>query len=215
MARPHSSPRPCWSFSRPRPAPIARAKAIRGDGTTTMQPGTMSRFVFATLLLALGTPPPATAVDESSDYVGSSYPCRWTVVRTGTATHVSGSCSCGSTTCPISGAGTVDPDTGTFSFTGVIPGLCADLSCSGTGDGEELQGRCTSSTSACNIPLSATKCGNGVIDPLENCEDGNHANGDCCSARCRVDPAGTACDDGNACTIGDVCDATGTCTHVP
>src|SRR5262249_23764888 len=36
-------------------------------------------------------------------------------------------------------------------------------------------------------------------------EDGNQADGDCCSARCRLDPAGTACDDGNSCTIGDVC----------
>src|SRR4030095_10121425 len=90
------------------------------------------------------------------------------------------------TTYPLSLAGTVDFVTGAFSVNGAIPGLCADLACSGTGDGEETQLVCTSSTSACNGPLSATKCGNGVIDPLENCEDGNHADGDCCSARCRL-----------------------------
>src|SRR4030095_16422616 len=37
--------------------------------------------------------------------------------------------------------------------------------------------------------------------------------GDCCSARCRLDPAGTACtSDGNDCT-DDGCNATGACTH--
>ena len=177
--------------------------------------GTMSRFVFATLLVALGTPPLAAAIDLSGDYVTSGLtPCRLSVVQTGTALQVGGSCSVGSTTSPISLAGTVDPGTGAFSVTGEIPGLCADLACSGTGDGEETQITCTSSSSACNVPLSATKCGNGVIDPEENCEDGNHADGDCCSARCRLDPAGTACtSDGNDCTA-DVCDAAGTCTHV-
>src|SRR5262245_29540372 len=161
-------------------------------------------LVVLALLVALGTTPPAAAVDEISDYVGSSTPCRFRVVRTGTATQVTGSCSCGSTTCPISLTGTVDPDTGAFSGTGSVAGLCADLSCSGTNDGEELHGTCTSSTDACNIGLSATKCGNGVIDPLEDCEDGNHADGDCCSARCRRDAAGTACttDRSAACSVG-------------
>ena len=54
-----------------------------------------------------------------------------------------------------------------------------------------------------------------MIDPLENCEVGNNADGGCCSARCRLDPAGTACtSDGNDCT-DDVCNATGTCTGSP
>jgi cysteine-rich repeat protein len=157
----------------------------------------------------------AAAIDLSGDYVVSDpIPCRLTDVQTGTALQVSGSCSVDSTTYAVSLAGTVDPATGAFSVTGKIPGLCADLACSGTGDGEETQITCTSSTSVCNGPLLATKCGNGAIDPLENCEDGNHADGDCCSARCRLDAAGTACtSDGNACT-DDGCNATGACTHV-
>ena len=54
-----------------------------------------------------------------------------------------------------------------------------------------------------------------MIDPLENCEDGNAVGGDCCSARCLLDAAGTACtSDGDDCT-DDVCDAAGTCTHGP
>src|SRR5262249_2927852 len=163
-----------------------------------MQNGTIGRFVFATLLVALGMPPPAAAIDGSGDYVSSVPPCRFTVVQTGTALRVSGSCSANSTTYPLSLVGTVDPATGAFSLTGEISGLCADLVCNGTGDGEETQSTCTSSTSACNGPSLATKCGNGVIDALENCEVGINADGDCCSARCRLDPAGTACTtDGN------------------
>jgi cysteine-rich repeat protein len=180
-----------------------------------MQHGTMSRLVFATLLVALGTPPPATAVDLSGDYLVSPIPCRLTLVQTGTALQLSGSCSVDSTTYPLSSTGTVDPATGAFSLLtlGEIRGLCADLVCSGTGDGEETRFTCASSTPACYGPILATKCGNGVIDPLENCEDGNHADADCCSARCRLDPAGTACTSDDACTA--VCDAAGTCTHVP
>jgi cysteine-rich repeat protein len=45
-------------------------------------------------------------------------------------------------------------------------------------------------------------CGNGAIDPGEQCDDGNGADGDCCTAECQV-PA--TCDDGDACTSGDVC----------
>jgi hypothetical protein len=98
----------------------------------------MRWLVFAALLVALGTPPPATAVDLSGDYVVSApVSCRLTDVQTRTALQVSGFCSVGSTTYPVSLAGTVDPATGVFSVTGVIPGLCADLVCSGTGDGEE------------------------------------------------------------------------------
>src|SRR5262249_5336253 len=56
------------------------------DGAITMQQSTMRWLVFATLLVALGTPPPATAVDFSGDYV-VTVPggCRLTVVVTGTA----------------------------------------------------------------------------------------------------------------------------------
>ena len=48
-------------------------------------------------------------------------------------------------------------------------------------------------------------CGNGVLEPGEQCDDGNTLNGDCCSATCTIDPAGTPCNDGNACTGPDAC----------
>jgi cysteine-rich repeat protein len=60
------------------------------------------------------------------------------------------------------------------------------------------------------LSLTATPCcGNGIIDPGEQCDDGNTVAGDCCSS-CLADPA-HACDDGNACTTGDSCIANGTC----
>src|SRR5262249_9368205 len=79
---------------------------------------------------------------------------------------------------------------------------------SGTGDGEVIA---ATGTGPCySGPITATKCGNGVIDPLEDCEVG-----DCCSARCRLEPAGTPCtSDENDCTY-DLCNAAGTCTHQP
>lgn len=57
-------------------------------------------------------------------------------------------------------------------------------------------------------------CGNGVIDDGETCDDGNHANGDCCSSICNYDAPGAACtSDGNACSV-DTCDGAGVCQHV-
>lgn len=57
-------------------------------------------------------------------------------------------------------------------------------------------------------------CGNGQIDPGEECDDGNTWPGDGCDAACWVEPAcgnslvegGEECDDGNRMT-GDGCDA--------
>ncbi len=56
-------------------------------------------------------------------------------------------------------------------------------------------------------------CGNGVLEPGEQCDDGNLNDGDCCSSTCQFEPSGSTCpDDGNPCTT-DLCNATGTCIH--
>jgi uncharacterized delta-60 repeat protein len=56
-------------------------------------------------------------------------------------------------------------------------------------------------------------CGNGVVEPGEECDDGNTVDGDCCSAACRLDGNGSPCaSDGDACTA-DVCRGAA-CTHV-
>src|SRR5262245_1917353 len=57
-------------------------------------------------------------------------------------------------------------------------------------------------------------CGNGILDPTEQCDDGNTVAGDCCSPTCTFEPAGQACDDGNVCTINSTCDGAGVCTVV-
>ncbi len=56
----------------------------------------------------------------------------------------------------------------------------------------------------------------GPLDPnREQCDDGNTANGDCCSATCGFDPSGTSCDDGNAGTTNDQCNGQGECVGTP
>ena len=51
-----------------------------------------------------------------------------------------------------------------------------------------------------------TKCGNATLDPGEVCDDGNAADGDCCSSDCQTAaPNGTGCDDPSACTIMGAC----------
>ncbi len=58
-------------------------------------------------------------------------------------------------------------------------------------------------------------CGNGIVDPGEECDDGNTNAGDCCSPICESIDAGTTCpDDGEVCT-DDVCDGNGSCLHPP
>lgn len=54
-------------------------------------------------------------------------------------------------------------------------------------------------------------CGNGILNPLEQCDDGNLQAGDCCSPTCTFEAANSPCSDGNLCTTGDACNGAGTC----
>ncbi len=63
-----------------------------------------------------------------------------------------------------------------------------------------------------HIPTAT--CGNGVLDPFEQCDDGNTLDGDSCSGACASTPcgngileAGEQCDDGNT-VSGDGCSET-------
>jgi cysteine-rich repeat protein len=182
---------------------------------TTMHVTTLRRLGLAILVLSLGTTPSAMAVDFGGTYISSSpLPCRLTSVITGTMVDVSGSCTQGGTSYPVTFNGTIDPETGTASVSGEIPGLCGEMHCSSTGDGEEIDTTCTSITPACNVSFVGTKCGNGIVDELENCGDGNLPHGACCSPRCQLRPAGTPCDAGDSCAVGSACDAAGSCVSV-
>jgi cysteine-rich repeat protein len=75
-----------------------------------------------------------------------------------------------------------------------------------------------------NVNVTGCDCGNGVVDPGEQCDDGNNVDDDGCSSNCRselsflcgngvVDP-GEECDDGNqvdgdgcttACRLEEIC----------
>src|SRR6185369_8644333 len=57
-------------------------------------------------------------------------------------------------------------------------------------------------------------CGNGTVDPAEDCDDSNFWNGDCCSAACEAAAADSACTaDTNPCSR-DVCNDSAQCVHL-
>lgn len=101
---------------------------------------------------------------------------------------------------------------------GTIMSYC-HLSCGGLsdidlvfGDVVSAQIRSTVATASCLTPVG--DCGNGILDPGEQCDDGNTVSGDGCSATCQREPrcgdgvvdAGEQCDDGNT-VSGDGCSA--------
>lgn len=63
--------------------------------------------------------------------------------------------------------------------------------------------------------ILGTRCGNGALEPWEQCDFGGAADGDCCSSTCALEPAGGACpSDANDCT-SDTCSSDGRCEHLP
>jgi cysteine-rich repeat protein len=92
-----------------------------------------------------------------------------------------------------------------------IPGnlALAGLSCQG---GTFLRGFSSTGTLLC--ANASAQCGNGIVEPGEQCDDGNIFSGDGCSRLCRIevcgngilDPPYEQCDDGNT-RSGDGCSA--------
>ena len=100
--------------------------------------------------------------------------------------------------------GTVSPDGLTFTGTAlaiVTPPTCQSFGCA-----------CTGTTPLGPISGSKSPCGNGIVDPGEECDDGNLGlNGDCCALGCSVLAEGTSCSPAAVCATGGVCDGAGSC----
>jgi cysteine-rich repeat protein len=90
-------------------------------------------------------------------------------------------------------------------------GTCLGTAFDTCDDGDECTvDQCNDFSDTCqNIPFC--ECGNGVVDPDEACDDGNFLDGDCCSSTCTLEPQGASCDDGQFCTVDNVCDDSGIC----
>lgn len=73
----------------------------------------------------------------------------------------------------------------------------------------------TATVTPTNTPVpptpTHTPCGNSNVEPGEQCDDGNNANGDCCNASCQFEPPNSACNDHNTCTTGEKCNNVGQC----
>ena len=113
---------------------------------------------------------------------------------------------CCSATCTFEAAGSTCDD-GAFCTDGDTcdgAGICQP----GAGDPCTPPEVCNEATDSCE---SAPVCGNGMPEGTEDCDDGNTDDGDCCSATCTFEAAGSTCDDGAFCTVGDNCDGVGAC----
>ena len=134
-----------------------------------------------------------------------------------------GSCN-PATTVPASGARTLCPDgilePGEVCDDGTVTGCCdlfaapchavqpAGTRC--TDDGDPLTDDVCDAAGTCTHPH--VTCPNGVVDPGEQCDDGNTSYTDCCYL-CQYRPSGVTCDDDGDPLTRDVCDGAGTCTH--
>lgn len=78
--------------------------------------------------------------------------------------------------------------------------------------GVETGWNCSGEPSSC-----APICGDGLTVGTEECDDadGNGTALSCCSECCAFQPAGTACDDEQLCTISDSCDGANACVGEP
>jgi cysteine-rich repeat protein len=58
---------------------------------------------------------------------------------------------------------------------------------------------------------AAPLCGDGIVTPPEECDDGNLVDGDCCDSSCFFEPEGTVCADAGDPCLERTCDGSGVC----
>ena len=64
----------------------------------------------------------------------------------------------------------------------------------------------TGSTSDAVADFEVRRCSDGVLDPDEQCDDGNREDGDCCSSSCQLEPATTVCRPAaGPCDVAELC----------
>jgi cysteine-rich repeat protein len=68
---------------------------------------------------------------------------------------------------------------------------------------------------AISITVFYSLCGDSQIGLSEDCDDGNAANGDCCSSTCQFESNGSPCPDADLCNGDETCDGAGDCTPGP
>jgi cysteine-rich repeat protein len=99
-------------------------------------------------------------------------------------------------------------DDGLFCTGDAFCDAVAVMDCSFTGDPCDVGSICNEATDTCDrVP----GCGDGIVDPGEDCDDGNTLDGDCCSATCQFEAADSPCPDGMYCNGDETCDGAGTC----
>jgi cysteine-rich repeat protein len=170
-----------------------------------------------TLLILTARSAPC-AVDLTGEYRADltgfvALPDACTVSATQVETSLSFVQSCLSGTYTGIASGSIDPATGVFSVSGQcdFSGVLEPYILTGTGAPDSLSFVAAGSCGEFAEGFFATKCGNSIADALEECEDGNRDNGDCCSAICQLEAAGQVCDGPiTACTFS-ACDGAGSC----
>lgn len=177
-----------------------------------------SGFLLSLVLVLLVPGIAGAAVDMSGEWYievviqGSLIPGHASVTQSGTSLTIVTLLSCG--TCfPDTSVGTIDPDTGAFSVSSTTYPAGALVS-----DGVVAS---DGYTYTANVfvngnpegSVSGSRCANGVVEPTEQCDDGNRSNVDCCTSTCTFKGAGTSCPSDDVQCTDSVCDGAGSCTH--
>jgi uncharacterized protein (TIGR03382 family) len=146
------------------------------------------------VVLSVALAHPAWAGDDAPGVCGDS------VVQPGEQCDEGGDTPTCNANCtvPVCGDGYLNLTTGEQCDDGPTGSLDCTPSCTASvcGDGyvNVIAGEQCDGGPACDAWCQVTSCGNGVVDAGEDCDDGNHATGDGCSATCHVE-AGYTCVD--------------------
>jgi len=103
------------------------------------------------------------------------------------------------------------------STTGLILAVGFALACTGVDDPPQSYTMPPSGGIGNDTSDTGAWCGNAVVDEGEDCDPGaGGSDTDCgCTSDCLWVASGTSCEDGDLCTVGDVCNGTGDCLAEP